>query len=174
MHAAPVGGGGLIPPVPHGPPLVILRAGSARLRSTSSDPSLVCAMFEPLTGRPIHKDGKCNSNCPSLTLLFYRINLRFTTSLLSSLPLRIFSLRSLTFITGGSARDADLEDLTDQVLGPALVVSGARHDFVAPSRDVAAKHAVERAGVLNDALVVMVLLLLGMALPSKDLTMLSS
>ena len=31
-----------------------------------------------------------------LTLFFYRINLRFTTSLLSSLPLRISSLRSLT------------------------------------------------------------------------------
>ena len=35
---------------PLGLPLVVLRAGSARLRSTSSDPSLVCAMSEPLTG----------------------------------------------------------------------------------------------------------------------------
>jgi hypothetical protein len=37
------------------------------------------------------------SNCSPHSLFFYRINLRFTTSLLSSLPLRISSLRSLTF-----------------------------------------------------------------------------
>ena len=61
-----------------------------------SDRAMGAARRGALPFRRLHGNPKLN--CFPLSLFFYRINLRFTTSLLSSLPLRISSLRSLTFI----------------------------------------------------------------------------